>query len=194
MAFTIAVIALGAKMAKADGIVTCDEVAAFKEVFRFPPSESRNVARVFDLAKQDIAGYESYADRLGALFASNRRLLQDVLEGLFHIASADGVIYPSEDEFLKGVAHRLGFSDSEYRFHRSHFVVDGERSPYDVLEITPEASNEEIKARYRRLVLDNHPDRLLARGIPSEFVDVANKKLAVINEAYGEIARERGLK
>src|SRR5262245_20545854 len=64
IAFTIGVIALSAKMAKADGIVTPLEMEAFRQVFRFSPEEARNVERVFDLAKQDVAGYEAYADQI----------------------------------------------------------------------------------------------------------------------------------
>ena len=89
VAFTVGVIALGAKMAKADGVVTIDEVNAFKEVFKVPDGEMKNVARVFNLAKQDVAGYEAYAEQLAAMFKGNRKLLEDVLEGLFHIAKAD---------------------------------------------------------------------------------------------------------
>ena len=89
VAFTVGVIALGAKMAKADGVVTMDEVNAFKEVFKVPEGEMKNVARVFNLAKQDVAGYEAYAEQLATMFKGNRKLLEDVLEGLFHIAKAD---------------------------------------------------------------------------------------------------------
>ena len=94
MAFTVGVIALGAKMAKADGVVTVDEVNAFKEVFKIPEGEMQNVARVFNLAKQDATGYEAYADQLATMFKHNRKLLEDVLEGLFHIAKADEVLHP----------------------------------------------------------------------------------------------------
>ena len=193
VAFTIAVIALGAKMAKADGIVNRVEVDAFKKVFQAPPGEADKVGRVFDLARQDVAGYQSYADQLGRLFKEDRRLLQDVLEGLLHIAIADGTMMASEDAYLADVASRFGFKPSEYRCLRSRFVAD-DRSPYDVLRIAPETSNEELKAQYRRLVAANHPDKLMARGIPKEFVELANRKLAAINEAYEVLARERGLK
>ena len=194
VAFSVAVIALGAKMAKADGLVTRDEVDAFKRVFKVATTETANVARVFDLARQDVAGYEGYADQLGKLFEGNRRLLQDVLEGLFFIASADDVLHPDEDRFLADVARRFGFTDSEYRFFRSRFVEAEERNPYDVLKVTPDATDEELKKQYRRLVAGNHPDSYIARGMPQEAIDIANRKLASIVEAYGTIARERGLK
>ncbi len=192
VAFTIGVIALSAKMAKADGVVSPLEVQAFKQVFEAAPEEEENVKRIFNLAKEDVAGYESYADEIAALLKSDRKLLQDVLEGLLHIATADGVLHPREDNVLADVARRFGFSQSEYRFFRARFVKDN-CSPYDVLRLGPQATNAEIKRQYRKLVADNHPDKLLGRGVPAEFVDIATRKLAAINAAYDTIAKERGL-
>ncbi|HSR81351.1 MAG TPA: TerB family tellurite resistance protein [Hyphomicrobiaceae bacterium] len=192
VAFTIAVIALSAKMAKADGIVSPLEHDAFVEVFRFAPEEASNVERVFDLAKRDVAGYETYADQIAMLLKDDRKLLQHVLEGLMHVAAADGVLHPKEDEFLRAVARRFGFSDSEFRFFRARFVTDN-ASPYDVLRVSPDASDAEIKAQYRKLVRDNHPDRMMANGVPAEFLELSTRKLAAINVAYDTIARERGL-
>ena len=193
VAFTVGVIALGAKMAKADGVVTSDEVAAFKEVFKVPPGEVDNVARLFNLAKKDVAGYESYADQLAKLFKDNRELLQDVLEGLFHIAAADQVLHPKEEEYLRHVSKRFGFSETEFKYIRARHVPSAKRSPYDVLEVKPEVSDAALKSHYRKLVIANHPDKLMARGVPEEFIAIANEKLAVINEAYDEIAKERGI-
>jgi DnaJ like chaperone protein len=190
--FTIAVIALSAKMAKVDGVVSPLEVEAFRQVFRFSPEEAGNVERVFNLATQDVAGYEAYADQIAALLKDDRKLLQHVLEGLMHVATADGGLHPKEDEYLKAVSDRFGFSGSEFRFFRARFVTDGD-NPYDVLRLSPQATNKEIKAQYRQLVLNNHPDRLMATGVPAEFIDLATRKLAAINAAYETIARERGL-
>jgi DnaJ like chaperone protein len=192
VAFTIGVIALSAKMAKADGVVSPLEVEAFKRVFRAAPEEAENVSRIFSLAKQDVAGYEAYADEIATLLRSDRKLLQDVLEGLLHVATADSVLHPKEDRVLADVARRFGFSSSEYRFFRARFVRDS-GNPYDVLRLSPEATNEEIKRQYRRLIADNHPDKLMGRGVPPEFVDIATRKLAAINAAYDTIAKERGL-
>lgn len=192
VAFTIGVVALSAKMAKADGVVSPLEVEAFRKVFEAKPSEAENVTRVFNLAKQDVAGYEAYADEIAKLLRDDRKLLQDVLEGLLHVAAADGVLHPKEDQYLADVASRFGFSQSEYRFFRARFISDG-CNPYDVLKLSPAATNEEIKARHRKLVIDNHPDKLMGRGVPREFVEIATRKLAAINAAYDTIARERGL-
>ena len=194
IAFTIAIVALGAKMAKADGRVTPDEVAAFKQVFTVAPEDMANVGRVFDLARKDIAGYEAYADQIGRLFKDNKPLLQDVLEGLFHVATADSVLHPAEDQFLAEVARRFGFTDSEYAYVRAHFIEDGDADPWHVLSLTPDAGDAEIRSQYRRLVAENHPDKYIARGLPKEVIDIANRKLTAINAAYDAIARERGLK
>ena len=193
VAFTVGVIALGAKMAKADGVVTMDEVSAFKEVFKVPDGEMKNVARVFNLAKQDVAGYEAYAEQLSTMFKDNRKLLEDVLEGLFHIAKADEALHGNEEKFLAQVAKRFGFTDTEFSYIKARHVVASKRNPYDVLGIKPSVSNEELKTQYRRLVSDNHPDKLIARGVPPEFIAIATEKVATINEAYDSISRERGM-
>jgi DnaJ like chaperone protein len=180
-------------MAKADGVVTMDEVNAFKEVFKVPEGEMKNVARVFNLAKQDVAGYEAYAEQLSVMFKGNRKLLEDVLEGLFHIAKADDVLHPREEQFLHQVAKRFGISDTEFAYIKARHVTAAKRNPYEILGIDPSISNDGLKSHYRKLVADNHPDKLMARGVPKEFVAIATEKIAAINEAYGEIAKERGI-
>jgi DnaJ like chaperone protein len=193
VAFTVGVIALGAKMAKADGVVTMDEVNAFKEVFKVPEGEMKNVARVFNLAKQDVSGYEAYAEQLATMFKGNRKLLEDVLDGLFHIAKADEALHPGEEAFLSQVANRFGFTETEFSYIKARHVVASKRNPYEVLEIEPSVTNEVLKAQYRKLIADNHPDKLIARGVPKEFIAIATEKVATINEAYDAIAKERGL-
>jgi len=192
VAFTMGVIALCAKMAAADGVVTKDEIEAFREVFKVPDGEAANVRRVFDLAKKDVAGFEAYAEQVATLLKDDKHLLQDVLEGLFYIAAADGILHPAEEDYLRAVSRRFGFSESEFRAVRGYFVHDVE-GPYEVLGVRADISDADLKARHRRLVLENHPDKLMARGVPAEFVEVANRKLAAINEAYDAIVKERGL-
>ncbi len=191
VAFTVGVIALGAKMAKADGVVTPDEVAAFKEVFRVPPGEIHNVARIFNLAKEDVAGYEAYAEQLANMFRDNRELLEDVLEGLFHIAAADNVLHPMEEEYLAAVANRFGFTKAEFLSIRARFVPDVKADPYVVLGLPHAANMDDVKARYRKLMRENHPDRAIARGMPAEFIKIATDKVAGLNAAYDQILKDR---
>ena len=189
--FTIAVIALAAKMAKADGVVTDDEVTAFQRIFRVAPEEEANVRRVFDLARRDTAGYEAYAGQIAKLFAGNPAMLEDILDGLFEIAKADRVLHPGELDFLTRVAEIFGFAPNEFRRIRATHFPDA-ADPYVVLGVAYEASEDEVKRTYRRLVRENHPDRLIARGVPPEFLRLATDKLAAINTAYTQVLEERG--
>ena len=193
IAFTIGVIALGAKMAKADGQVTADEVQAFKEVFRIPPEEMKNVARVFDLARKDARGYEVYAQQIAGLFKENPRVLEDLVDGLFHIAKADKTMHPAELEYLVKVSSIFGFDANDFaRIKESHLGPD-QADPYQVLGVARDATDVDIKRVYRQLVRENHPDALIAQGVPEEFVQIANDKLAAINVAYDQIEKKRGL-
>lgn len=187
VAFAIAVIALGAKMAKADGVVTRDEVVAFREVFTIPPEQEANAARVFNLARQDVAGFDIYARRIKAMYADNDAPLCDLLEGLFHIAMADGLYHPKEDVFLREVADIFGFDDRRFRGIRAQFVADADRDPYDVLGVDPSAPLDEVRAVWRQLVRETHPDRMMARGVPQEAIKLAERRMVAINRAWEEI-------
>jgi DnaJ like chaperone protein len=190
VAFTIAVIALGAKMAKADGRVTRDEVAAFREVFQIAPGEEANAARVFDLARQDVAGYEDYARRIRGMFGEGSPTLCDLMEGLFHIALADGAYHPKEDRFLARVAEIFDLPERQFRALRGRFVPEA-RDPYTVLGVTPEAPLDEIRRAWRQQVRETHPDVMLARGVPEEAIRLAERRLVDINRAWEEISAAR---
>lgn len=191
VAFAIAVIALGAKMAKADGHVTRDEVAAFREVFQIPAGEEANAAKVFNLARQDVAGFDVYARRIRRMFGEGDKVLIDILEGLFHIAVADGEYHPKEDTFLRQVSDILGLGERCFNAVRARHVADAPRDPYDVLGVSHEAEIDEVRAAWKRAVRDCHPDRMLARGVPQEAIKLAEKRLIAVNAAWEEIARER---
>jgi len=192
--FTIGVIVLGAKMAKADGRVTRDEIEAFRRVFRTAPDEEQNVARIFNQAKRDTHGFEPYARQLARILADAPEVKEEVLDCLFEIALADGKVHPNEVRYLEDVARLLGLSEGDFaRIRAIHVGPDGS-DPYTILGLTREADDAAIKARYRQLARDNHPDKLMAEGLPEEAIEVANQKLARINAAYDEIAKARGIR
>lgn len=194
VAFTIAVIALGAKLAKADGTVSKDEIAAFRQVFRVAPDEVKNVARVFNLARKHAHGYEPYARQIAGMFRDQPAVLEELLAALFHIAKADGVVHPAERQFLNDVAEIFGFGpDAFARVSAGQAGID-EGDPYVILGVAGDAPEAEIKAAWRQLTRENHPDLLVAQGMPQEFIDLANEKMATINAAYDRIARSRGFK
>lgn len=192
IAFTIGVIVLGAKMAKADGKVTRDEITAFKQVFRIPPEETKNVGRLFNQARKDAGGFEPYAKQLGRMFQHNPAVLEELLDGLFHIAHADGQVTPDEVSYLEQIAVIFGFNTAQWdRIHASN-MGPNDSDPFEILGVSRDDSDGDIKAAYRNLVRENHPDRLMAQGMPAEFVQLANEKLAKINAAYDTICELRG--
>jgi DnaJ like chaperone protein len=138
-----------------------------------------------------VAGFEMYARHLNRLFHDDRELLSDVMDGLFHIAVADGKLHPNEEKFLFEVAKEFGFSETEFlRIKGRHFKCEM-YDPYNILHASPNTSDAELKGLYHRLVAENHPDKFIARGVPAEFVEIATKKLAAINAAYEEIRASR---
>jgi DnaJ like chaperone protein len=191
LAFTIGMIALGAKMAKADGMVTAREVQAFKQVFHVPEKDIAAVARVFNLAKQDVAGYDSYPRQIARLFHARAAILEDVLDGLFHIAKADDAIHPAEIHFLESVARIFGFGADDFLGIQARPMATACEGGCAVLGLRPGASIEDIKQRYRKLVRDNHPDKHIAAGVPPEMIELATKRLQKINEAYAQILKDR---
>ena len=195
VAFSVAMIALSAKMAKADGIVTQDEIRAFQQIFSVPAAEQRNVARLYDLAKSDVAGFEAYAERMAGLCGSgkaNCAMLEDILDGLFHIAKADGILHEREGRFLHRISEIFRIEENHYRSILARHANLGAADPYLILGIERGIPFGEVKKQYRKLVAANHPDRLIARGVPEEFIKIATTRIAAINNAYETI--ERGLK
>ena len=193
-AFTIGVIVLGAKMAKADGKVTRDEVETFKRVFDIPAHEMAKVGEMFNRARQEAGGFEPYAGQIADLFRGEPAVLEELLGALFHIARADGVYHPREKEYVRRVAGIFGLDENNFRRVEAEFMGPDESDPYTVLGLTRDAVDAEIKSTYRRLIRENHPDTLTAQGLPEEFIKIANEKMATINAAYDQIEKERGLK
>lgn len=193
LVFTTGLVALAAKMARSDGVVTRDEVAAFQRIVTVPPEQQARIEMLFDLAKQTSAGFEAYAGQIAESFRDEPALLEDVLDGLFLIAAADGAIHQDEHAYLRDVATIFGINEADFaRIEARH--VRRTDDPYLVLGANREMSDDEIKRHYRRLVAENHPDREIARGLPEEAVAIATRRLAAINAAWDRIERERGLR
>lgn len=191
IAFTIAVITLAAKMSKADGVTTEAEAQVFDQVFVVPEEERGNVTRLFQLASQDVAGYETYARQIANHLADEPEVKTSVLECLFHVACADGVLHPAENDFLGEVARIFGLTATEFQSIRRAFVRDPD-GPYETLGLAHDVTDAAIKARYRELVKRHHPDALVSKGVPPEFLIASERRLAAITAAYEAIEAERG--
>ena len=190
---TAALIALGAKMAKADGLVQGEEIVAFKRVFRTDMADELQIGRFFDLARQTTLGWDSYAAIVARKFRAQPAALEDVMDGLFHIALADGVVTEDEMDYLQSVSRVFGFSDREFERIRLGHMGGPASDPYLILGVYADTPDEDLKTAYRRMVAANHPDRLLARGLPREMIGIASEKTAIINAAYSQIKNARRL-
>ncbi|MEL6363631.1 MAG: TerB family tellurite resistance protein [Pseudomonadota bacterium] len=189
--FSVALIALSAKMAKADGIVTDDEVAAFGDFFGAPAEEMDKVRALYGLAQEDVAGFDHYARRVARIYAEEPTVLEDVLDCLFHVAGADGVAHPEELRLLKQASDIFGIKEGCWRrIKAAHFGVDPEDA-FAILGVEPDASDEEISAARRDLAKRHHPDALAARGVPLEALKIAEGRMAAVNAAYEKIMSDR---
>lgn len=188
--FSIALIALSAKIAKADGAATDAEFAAFRKFFDFPDSEATKVRMIYDLAKQDVAGFAHYVGQVGKLFDDDRAILEDVIDCLLYVALADGAAHPQELSLIEAAAVTFGIAPACWRrLKAAHFGVEKD-DPYAVLGLEPGAAPEAAQVRYRELMRQNHPDALIARGVPASLVKIAAGRAAAINAAYEAILAE----
>ncbi|MGB2319077.1 MAG: TerB family tellurite resistance protein [Candidatus Puniceispirillum sp.] len=192
VAFTVAVIALSAKMAKADGMVTRDEIGAFRNRVHIPASEVKQVGKFWDLARKTPDGFQDYAHQVARLFAPRTPVLEQLLDLLFYIARSDGAITQPEQAYLAEVAHIFGFTDDDFARFAAIHGGDGP-SAYEVLAVTKDISDADLKTQWKKLVRSHHPDKLMADGMPEEFIEAANERLAAINAAYDAICRQRGI-
>lgn len=194
--FTLGVVMLSARLAKCDGPVNREEIDAFKRHFRVPAAAAREIGRLFDSARDGHDDVGALAHRLGQAFADNRLVLEDVLAALFAIARADGPVNLRETEFLQTIC--MGFGLGQEGWQRASAGTprgsqDSGEDPYAVLGVARDASPETLRATWKTLMRENHPDSLASRGVPAEFIARAGDKVARINAAWDRIKKERGL-
>ena len=190
-AFTTAVTALGAKLAKADGEAQAGEYDVFHTVFQAEPGSEGAIRRLYQLARQTTRGFEGYARRLRKRYGTCPQILEDVLDGLFHIAGADGVVTADELAYLERVGELFGLSPLTVRRLKATHLGAANDDPYVILGVAPDATDETVRAAWRAQLAEAHPDRARARGLPPEFAEVAEAKAAAINAAFDQVQRER---
>ena len=198
-AFVVALSSLAAKVAKVDGRVTKDEVAAYDRFLmqdlRLGTGERKFAARIFNEARESPTPASEFAMQLGLIFRNQSDRLMDVVTILLSIASADGRLDEAEQDLIRSIARDMGLSAAEFQSCRSTFLATKhvpEASPYEVLGLTQSASEQELRKAHRGLVREYHPDVLQSKGLPEEFLEFANQKLVAINHAWAQIKSERG--
>ncbi len=193
-ALSVALVVLAAKMAKADGHVTREEIVTFKRIFAVPEAHAAAIGRIWDEARREATGFEPYAEQIVQIFPHDTTMREELLGALFQIAMADGELHEGERVYLARVAEIFGFDERGFARIMARHMGGGEADPYEVLGVAPDSSEDEIKKTYRRLIREHHPDKLIAEGMPEEMVQVANEQMAAINAAYDRIAKLRGMR
>ena len=191
--FTLSFIILSAKLAKSDGQVTDDEIRAFKDKFKVPKSELSKVSKIFNEAKKDSYGYKQIANQVGNLFSNNKILLEELLNNLFYIAASDGNISISEVDLLRSVSKSFKFAEKDFQRIFQANLNNSLSDPYKVLGVNRNSTDLEIRKKWIKLNKEHHPDNLIAKGMPKEFIKQSNKELAAINIAYDKIKEIRGI-
>ena len=189
--FTLSFIILSAKLAKSDGHVSDDEIQAFKEKFNVPKSELNKVGKIFNEAKKDVYGYKKIADQVGVLFSDNKILLEELLNNLFYIAASDGEISTEEVKLLRSISQSFAFDETIFQRIYQVNLNNNSSDPYKILGVMRDDTDEFIRKKWIELSKEHHPDNLIAKGMPEEFIDQSNKELAIINLAYDKIKEIR---
>jgi DnaJ like chaperone protein len=186
--FTIGVIVLSAKMAKADGKVTKEEIIAFRKKVNVPINEIKNVGRLWDQARQTIDGFEIYAKQITNLLGKKSPVLEELLNLLLFIAKADGIISPEEISYLKKVSIIFGFLENDFeRIYSSN--MGNHMNPFQVLGVSEDTPIKNIKIKWKILAINHHPDRLIAKGMPEDFIEKSTPRLQEINNAWDIIQK-----
>ena len=189
--FTISFIVLSAKLAKSDGQVTDDEIYAFKEKFNIPKTELNKVGKIFNEAKKDVYGYKQIADQVGLVFSDNKLLLEEMLNNLFFIAASDGQISVNEIDLLRSISKSFSFNEKTFQRIFQINLKESASDPYKILTVSRDDSDQKIRKKWIELNKEHHPDNLIAKGMPNEFIEQSNKELAAINLAYDKIKEIR---
>lgn len=189
--FALSLIILSAKLSKADGHVSKEELIAVKEKLQIPDSEIDQVAQIFNKAKDESTGYEPYAKQIAEIFKGNINVLEEVINILFYIAEADGHVSSDEEDMIANIAYIFGLSQKQYQSIKESRKSSDKLNPYIVLESQPTDDLQIIRKRYIKLSKEHHPDLLMSKGVPVEVINESKNKMRAINAAWDQVQKLR---
>ena len=187
--FALSLIVLSAKLSKADGQVSKDELIAVKDKLRIPENELDQVGKIFNKAKEESAGYEPYAQQIAQIYRGNINVLEEVINILFYIAEADGNVSESELKMIEHIAQIFGLTEIQFNSIKESRKSSDKLNPYVVLESKPDDAIEIIRKRYLKLSKEHHPDLLMSKGVPQEVIDESKAKMRAINSAWDQVQK-----
>ena len=187
--FALSLIVLSAKLSKADGQVSKEELIAVKDKLKIPENELDQVGKIFNKAKEESAGYEPYAKQIAQIYRENINVLEEVVNILFYIAEADGNVSKSESEMIEQIAQIFGLTEIQFNSIKESRKSSDKLNPYIVLESNPDDKIEVIRKRYIKLSKEHHPDLLISKGVPQEVIEESKAKMRAINSAWNQVQK-----
>ena len=187
--FAISLVILTAKLAKADGQVSKEELIAIKEKLKVPDHEIDQVGKIFNKAKEDSLGYEPYAKQIAQIYQNKPAVLDEVINILFYIAEADGKVSNSELAMIKNIAQIFNLTDIQFEGIKESRKGSDKLNPYIVLGCTSNDDFATIRKKYLQLSKEHHPDALISKGVPKEVIEESKKKMRAINSAFDKIEK-----
>ena len=187
--FAISLIILTAKLSKADGYVSKEELVAVKQKLKIPDHEIDQVGKIFNKAKEDSLGYEPYAQQIAKIYQNQPAILDEVINILFYVAEADGDVSESELAMIRSIANIFGLSDSQFDGIKESRKSSDKLNPYVVLGCNPSDDFTAIRKKYIKLSKEHHPDVLVNKGVPKEVIEESKKKMRAINSAFDTIEK-----
>ena len=187
--FALSLIVLSAKLSKADGQVSKEELIAVRDKLKIPENEIEQVGKIFNKAKQESAGYEPYAQQIAQIYKNNPNALEEVINILFYIAESDGNVSKSELDMMQHIAQIFGLNQSQFNSIKESRKSSDKLNPYIVLGTSPEENLQTIRKKYLQLSKENHPDMLISKGVPQEVIEESKKKMRAINSAWDQIQK-----
>ena len=187
--FALSLIVLSAKLSKADGQVSREELIAVKDKLKIPDSELDQVGKIFNKAKEESTGYEPYARQIAEVYKGNLNIMEEVINTLFYIAESDGNVSDKELEMIEDIARIFGLNDIQINGIKESRKSSDKLNPYIVLESKPDDSLDTIRKRYLKLIKEHHPDLLMSKGVPQEVLDESKAKMRAVNSAWSQIQK-----
>ena len=187
--FALSLIVLSAKLSKADGQVSREELIAVKDKLKIPESELDQVGKIFNKAKEESKGYEPYAQQIAQIYRGNLNVLEEVINMLFYIAEADGNVSTSELEMIENISGIFGLSNVQFESIKESRKLSEKSNPYIILESNPNDDIQSIRKKYIKLSKEHHPDLLMSKGVPKEVIEESKRKMRAINSAWDQIQK-----
>ena len=187
--FALSLIVLSAKLSKADGNVSKEELVAVKDKLKIPEHEIDQVGKIFNQAKKESTGYEPYAQQIAQIYKNNLNVLEEVVNILFYIAEADGDVSQSELKMISNIAQIFGLNSDQFNSIKESRKNSDKLNPYVVLESKSEDDLQTIRKKYLKLSKEHHPDLLISKGVPKEVIEESKKKMRTINSAWNQIQK-----